>query len=394
MTGAGQRVAAKGVDQPGFDRQGDVLALHGALTTAGIGALWEPLLRAAREARVLDLAGVSALDSSGAALVLSGAAALRDAAAAPEPRSQEIHAPPGEAALAGIRGASPAATAVLARGQAALRAPRSAPPPGRLPPIQGLGAWGIGLLREGRDVVAFLGESLVASLANLPHPRRIRFSDLLRHMDEAGLRAFPLTLLLGTLIGIILAFQSSGPLRNFGAELYIPSMVGVSLIRELGPLIAAVILAGRTSSAYAAELGTMTVNEEVDALRIMGIDPMAMLVLPRLLAGMLVMPVLALLMNLSGLAGMMLVMSGLGYAPPLVLAQLQAWLSLSALLGGLLKAAIFGLVIAGIGCRAGLQAGRGPRAVGDAATQAVVGSILCTVLLDGVFAVLFYRLGW
>jgi phospholipid/cholesterol/gamma-HCH transport system permease protein len=200
--------------------------------------------------------------------------------------------------------------------------------------------------------------------------------------------------LLGTLIGVILAFQSSVPMRQFGAEIFVPALVGVSMVRELGPLIAAIILSGRTGSAYAAELGTMTVNEEVDALRIMGVDPVSMLVLPRLLAAMLVMPVLALVMNLSGLVGMGIVMGALGFPAALVVNQLQQWLTLGALAGGLGKAAIFGLVIAGIGCRAGLSAGRGPRAVGDAATSAVVGGIVATVLLDGLFAVLFFRLGW
>ena len=213
-------------------------------------------------------------------------------------------------------------------------------------------------------------------------------------MDEAGLRAFGLTALLGFLIGLILAFQSSIPMRQFGAEIFIPNLVGISLVRELGPLMAAVILAGRTGSAYAAELGTMTVNEEIDALRIMGIDPVAWLVLPRLLAAMLVMPVLALLMNLAGLLGMTVVMGTLGFPPVAVVRQLQAWVGLDDLAGGLVKAAVFGLAIGLVGCRAGLSAGRGPRAVGDAATAAVVGGIVSIVLLDGVFAVLFFRLGW
>ncbi|MDB5371075.1 MAG: hypothetical protein JWP20_2633, partial [Roseomonas sp.] len=275
-----------------------------------------------------------------------------------------------------------------------LDGPRPRPPAPGLPFIAALGAWAVGRLRALRDGAAFLGEAVVLGFSVLRHPRSLRFADLLRHLDEAGLRAFPLAVLLGLLIGVILAFQSSVPMRQFGAEIFIPALVGVSLVRELGPLIAAIILSGRTGSAYAAELGTMTVNEEVDALRIMGVDPVVMLVLPRLLAAMLVMPVLALVMNLSGLVGMGIVMGSLGFPASLVMNQLQQWLSLGALMGGLFKAAVFGLAIAGIGCRAGLGAGRGPRAVGDAATAAVVGGIVSTVVLDGLFAVLFYRLGW
>ncbi|WP_159998841.1 ABC transporter permease [Roseomonas sp. 18066] len=357
----------------GFDREGDTLRLRGALTTRAAGRLWQPVLRAAAGARRLDLAGLTALDSTGAALVLECASACAET---------------------DIQGASPPVAAVLDRARKALAAPRPPKAPPSLPFIACLGAWGVGRLKEARNAAGFLGEAAVMTAATLPRPGRLRWADLLRHLDEAGFRAFPLTLLLGTLIGVILAFQSSIPMRQYGAEIYIPSLVGISLIRELGPLIAAIILAGRTGSAYAAELGTMTVNEEVDALRIMGIDPMVMLVLPRLLAAMLVMPVLALMMNLAGLVGMGGVMSALGYPPPLVLNQLSQWLTLGSLVGGLGKSVIFGMVIAGIGCRAGLQAGRGPRAVGDAATQAVVGGIVATVVLDGLFAILFYRLGW
>jgi phospholipid/cholesterol/gamma-HCH transport system permease protein len=220
-----------------------------------------------------------------------------------------------------------------------------------------------------------------------------RGAEFLRHLDEIGLRAFPLTLLLGFLIGLILAYQSSIPLKRFGAEIFVPNLVGISLLRELGPLLAGVVLAGRTGSAFAAELGTMTVNEEVNALRIMGIDPMVMLVLPRILAAILVMPALTLLMNLAGLAGMTVVMETLGFPWSAVSNQLQQWLKLGDLMGGLFKSACFGLVIGAIGCRAGLSAGFGPRAVGDAATAAVVGGIVAIVAMDGVFAILFFRLG-
>ncbi|EHM01018.1 hypothetical protein HMPREF9946_02335 [Acetobacteraceae bacterium AT-5844] len=357
-------------EKPGFERQGDRLALRGELTTSRVGELWNPLLKAGRGASVVDLSGVSGLDTTGAAMVLDAA---------------------GEARL---EGASEAVEAVLKRARDALAAPRPAKAGPGLPFVAAIGHWGVGRLKALRAGTAFLGESVVLSLAVLLHPRRLRFADVLRHLDEAGLRAFPLTLLLGTLIGVILAFQSSIPMRQFGAEIFVPALVGVSTVRELGPLIAAIILSGRTGSAYAAELGTMTVNEEVDALRIMGVDPVAMLVLPRLIAAMLVMPVLALVMNLSAMVGMGVVMGSLGFPAALVINQLQQWLTLGALAGGLGKAAIFGLVIAGIGCRAGLSAGRGPRAVGDAATAAVVGGIVSTVLLDGLFAVLFFRLGW
>ncbi|MCU0888008.1 MAG: ABC transporter permease, partial [Rubritepida sp.] len=249
-------------------------------------------------------------------------------------------------------------------------------------------------LAGAQERLVFLGETVMTAAGLAPRPWRLRWAEVLRHLDEAGTRAVPLCVMLGTLIGVILAFQSSIPMRRFGAEIFIPQLVGISLTRELGPLLAAVVLAGRTGSAYAAELGTMRVNEEVDALRVMGLDPVAWLVVPRMIASTLVMPALAMVMTMTGLVGMGIVMGLLGYPPAAVLAQLVRWMSVQDLVGGLGKAAAFGLAIGYIGCRCGLSAGRGPRAVGDAATAAVVGGIVALVLLDGIFAVLFFRLGW
>ena len=352
------------------------VALDGRLDTPAAATLWTPLMAEARRAGaaplVLDLAAVPAVDTTGATLLLTAEAA------APGTR---------------IDGANPGVAAVIERVRAALAAPRPTPVPYRFSPVSGIGRRAVQAARGGLDTLAFSGEMLMVGLGTLLHPGRLRLREMLRHLDEAGTRAFPLTVLLGTLLGVILAFQSAIPLRRFGAEIFVPNLVGISLLRELGPLMAGVVLAGRTGSAYAAELGTMTVNEEVQALRVMGIDPMALLVLPRVLAGILVMPVLSLLLTLAGLCGMALIMGTLGFPLTTVRQQLVAWLTLSDLLGGLAKAAVFGLAISAIGCRAGMGAGRGPRAVGDAATSAVVGGIVSMVVLDGIFAVVYERLG-
>jgi phospholipid/cholesterol/gamma-HCH transport system permease protein len=316
--------------------------------------------------------GLTGLDTAGAVLL------LRLEAVAAETRWEGLAEGPIKAAIE--------------RDRAALAVPGPRPPGPPLPWLAQIGATAIGALRGLSTDIAYLGETLVSALGALARPRRLRLAELLRHLDEAGLRAFGLTCVLGVLIGLILAFQSSVPMARFGAQSFIPNLVGISLLRELGPLMAAVVLAGRTGSAYAAEIGTMVVNEEVDALRIMGIDPIAWLVLPRLVASTLVMPVLALLMDLTGLVGMGVVMGTLGFPPVAVVQQVQASVTPVDLLGGLFKAAVFGLAIGMIGCRAGLGAGRGPRAVGDAATAAVVGGILSIVLLDGCFAMLFVRL--
>lgn len=355
-----------------FRQEGAALILTGRIDTPAAADLWSPVMRAAKEAGSagrIDLSGVSGIDTTGATLLLTA-----------------------EAAGPALQSANDQVTTVLDRVRSALAAPRPKPTT-RLPPLALLGQAVVQGLHGARDALGFLGEVTLAFGAALLRPHRIRGREVLRFLDEAGTRAFPLTILLGLLLGVILAFQSAIPLRRFGAEIFVPNLVGISLMRELGPLMAGVILAGRTGSAYAAELGTMTVNEEVAALRVMGMDPMALLVLPRVVAGLLVMPVLSLLLTLAGLVGMTLIMGLLGFPLMTVTSQLADWLTLTDLFGGLFKAAVFGLAIATIGCRAGLGAGRGPRAVGDAATSAVVGGIVIIVVLDGLFAVAFERLG-
>ena len=240
--------------------------------------------------------------------------------------------------------------------------------------------------------VAFVGEAAFAIVRLPARHRMLRCSDLLRYIDQAGVRSLPLVLMLGYLIGLILAFQSAVPMRRFGADIFVANLVALSLVRELGPLLAAVILAGRTGSAFAAEIGTMKVNEEVDALITMGLDPMTMLVLPRIIAAMLVMPVMTLTLDLAGMLGMATVLRGFGFPLVTIAMQVQNWVTTHDVYGGLFKAVCFGMAVAAIGCRAGLGTGVGPRAVGLSTTAAVVGGIVAAIVLDGLFALIFYRL--
>ncbi len=350
-------------------RQGGLLTLRfdGPLDLAATASLWNRTLAAARGAGgkiALDLGAVPRCDTAGATLLAAAETAAGGAA---------------------IVGANAEIRALLDRVREARKV---AAAPAAQAPFEPLA----GAARATLDAVAFLGEVVVA-VARAPARRRMFvFDDLLAFTDKAGVQAIPLVLLLGFLMGLILAFQSSIPLRRFGAEIYVVNLVTISLVRELGPLLAAVILAGRTGSAFAAELGTMVVNDEVAAITTMGIDPVTMLVLPRLTATLLVMPGLALLLELAGLAGMTLVMGTLGFPPTAVVHQTVLSVRLTDLLGGLFKASMFGAAVSIIGCRTGLGAGLGPRAVGEAATAAVVGGIFTTIVLDGVFTVLFYRL--
>ncbi len=392
---AGSSIASLGIKRDGGRT---ALLFSGRLNAAGAGALWRPAIRAATRARgrelQCDLAAVEAFDMAGAALLLA---------------TENAHGTPIE-----LIGADAHVTAVveLARQAAAEAAPpRAAPPPAAPPsaappsaaptsavqpsatppppPLPGMLADGVAAAADG---VAFLGEAVLAVL-HLPARRRmLRIGDLLRYADQAGVRALPLVTLLGFLMGTILAFQSVVPMRPYGADLFVANLVTISLLRELGALLSAVILAGRTGSAFAAEIGTMKVNQELDALVTMGLDPMTMLVLPRLIAVMLVLPALALVLDIAGLFGMAAVMRGFGFPFATILHQVQLSATVSDLLGGLFKAVCFAAVIAAIGCRAGLSTGNGPRAVGLSATAAVVGGIISTIVMDGVLAVIFYRL--
>jgi phospholipid/cholesterol/gamma-HCH transport system permease protein len=199
--------------------------------------------------------------------------------------------------------------------------------------------------------------------------------------------------MLGFLIGLILAFQSAIAMQKFGAQVFVADLIVISLFRELGPLITAIVFASRSGSAYAAEIGTMKVNEEIDALTTMGIDPVKFLAIPRMISGVVVMPLLTMFNLLCGLIGCGLVMLSLGFRPVTFLNRIQEAATLGDLAGGLVKTLVFGAMIAGIGCLRGLQTGTGASAVGDSATKAVVSSIIAVVVVDGVFAVVYYYLG-
>lgn len=241
--------------------------------------------------------------------------------------------------------------------------------------------------------VSFVGEITLKLLHVLVRPQALRWGDTLALVEKSGADALGITAMLGFLIGLILAFQSAVAMKQFGAEVFVADLVVISLFRELGPLITAFILASRSGSAFAAEIGTMKVNEEIDALTTMGLDPVRFLVLPRIVAGVVVLPLLTLFNCLFGLLGCAVVMLSLGYPMVTFVERIQTASGLGDLMGGLAKTLAFGLLIAGIGCLRGLQTRTGASAVGDSATRAVVSGIVAIVIADGVFAVLYYFLG-
>jgi phospholipid/cholesterol/gamma-HCH transport system permease protein len=220
----------------------------------------------------------------------------------------------------------------------------------------------------------------------------MRWKEVLRVIEVAGVNALPIVALLTCLMGTVIAFESAQPLADFGAQVFVANLLGLVMTRELGPVMAAIMLAGRSGSAFAAELGTMKVNEELNALQTMGLSPVQFLVVQRVVAGILLTPVLTVFAMYSGLAGGIPVLLGLGFPLRMVLNQIQTSLHFGDLAEGLSKSIVFGAIVACVSCLRGMQTGEGPRAVGESTTRSVVSSILLIILADAVFAALTYTL--
>ncbi len=253
---------------------------------------------------------------------------------------------------------------------------------------------GESLLRKLGDIRAFfvfLG-SLIVDLVR--HPHRVRWEDLPLFVFAAGVSAVPIVSLIALLIGVILGYQGAVQLHRFGADVYLADLIAISVTRELGPLMTAIIVAGRTGSAFAAEIGTMKINEELDALQVMGIDFVRFLLLPRILAVVLTLPLLSLIADVAGIVGGLLTaLTTLDFTISGYLLQTQQALNYAHVFTGIFKSFFFGFVIGIIGCFQGLRVSAGSASVGRAATIAVVTSILLIIVLDAVFAVLFQVLG-
>jgi phospholipid/cholesterol/gamma-HCH transport system permease protein len=237
--------------------------------------------------------------------------------------------------------------------------------------------------------VSFVGETSTTLFSLLRHPGRLRLSDTVMYMQRVGVDALPIVGLISFLLGLIMAFMSAVQLQQFGANIYVASLVALSMVRELGPIMTAIIVAGRSGSAFAAEIGTMKVSEEVDALVTMGFKPTMFLVAPKIIASLLVVPFLALYSNLFAIAGGLLIgVTTLGLTPNAYMIQTMNTLTIFDINWGLFKSAIFAVLIATVGCFKGYQVRGGAASVGQATTSAVVTSIFLVILVDSVLAVI------
>ena len=354
------------------------LIFTGRLDSATTGAVWRPASAAVAKAKtkeaVVDASAIEYCDGAGIALLIHLGDLQRQTG--------------GSFEIAGLR---PEFASLLddwtpEAAEAVKEHPR------RKNLAVELGQATVSVWRDLKVLVSFVGEMSVALAYVVRHPRGVRWRDALAIAEAAGVNALPIVALIAFLMGLIMAFQAAPPLRQFGAELFIANLVGLSILRELGPLMTAIILAGRSGSAFAAELGTMKVREEIDALRTMGLDPIRFLIVPRVVAAVCMTPLLTIFADLIGLLGGAVVMRSLGFPLVTYFHQVQYAVSYGSLVGGLVKAFAFGILVAGIGCLRGLQTGIGASAVGESTTSAVVSGIILIAITDGIFSIIYYYL--
>jgi len=239
-------------------------------------------------------------------------------------------------------------------------------------------------------MLAFVGESAIALLRSIVQPRRIRWKTILHNIQTAGFDALPIVGLLSFLMGVVIAYQGADQLQRIGANIYIADLVGLTMLRELSPLLTAIIVAGRSGSAYAAQIGTMKVTEEIDALRTIGVAPQELLVLPKLLALVIALPLLTVYADVTGvLGGMIMANSKLDVSFVVFLDRLGDAVSMSSFLTGIVKAPVFAAIIALVGCFQGFQVGGSADSVGRQTTLSVVQSIFLVILADALFSVVF-----
>ena len=258
---------------------------------------------------------------------------------------------------------------------------------GRPPSVlQEIGKAARDFARDLREQVAFVG-SLAAELgAAIFHPERLRWVEVRRLCIAAGANALPIVSLLSFLIGLIIGFEDAKPLAQFGAQIFIADVVGFAAVRELGPMMTAILLAGRSGAAFAAEIGSMKIDQELDALCAMGLNPMRFLALQRVAAGVLLTPLLTVYSMFTGILGGTLVLLSLGFSLPVIYHEMATRVQLEDIAIGICKSVVFGLIFSAVGCLRGFQTGQGPIAVGVSATRAVVSSIFLIIFADTVFA--------
>jgi phospholipid/cholesterol/gamma-HCH transport system permease protein len=244
------------------------------------------------------------------------------------------------------------------------------------------------------ELVGYLGLFIARLGRVLRHPGEFRFTALVAHAEDVGYRAVPIVALMAFLIGVVLAFQGAVQLQQFGAEVFVVDLIAISILRELGILLTAIIVAGRTASAFTAAIGSMKMREEIDAMRTLGLDPAMVLFVPRILALILMLPILGLIANLMGLfGGALMAWIDLGISPSMFRTRLIEGTDVTHVFVGLVKAPVFAVIIGVVGCHAGMQVKGDAESLGRMTSNAVVTAIFSVIVADALFSIFFAQLG-
>jgi phospholipid/cholesterol/gamma-HCH transport system permease protein len=271
--------------------------------------------------------------------------------------------------------------------------PSASKPPVRHGFIEDLGRTVVRFWEDLSGQIGFVGEVVSEMFKALLNPGSVRWKDVWVFIEKGGANAMVLIIMAGFLIGVIMAFQSALPLKQMGSDVFVANVVAFAVLRELGPLITAIILAGRTGSAIAAEIGTMKINEEVNALTTMGLEPVRFLVVSRMIGILFLTPLLTVLSDFFGMLGGMIIFQSFGYSATTYLNQVTSTVDLNDVLGGIFKSIPFALAVGGIGCLRGLQTKTGASAVGESTTSSVVTGMVMIIILDGLISAIYYALG-
>jgi phospholipid/cholesterol/gamma-HCH transport system permease protein len=354
---------------------GELTLAHAADLSAGLASLQA----SAGQAMRLCLKDVTALDTTGAWLIYRTLRDLRFAGA----RADIVNATPAQARI------------INAMSQHDAPCPVHAPQPNPLlRPLAEVGEATVRIVEEFGTFLAFLGLVTLRFFGLVTRPWRIKWHALVHQLEHVGFKALPIVGLMSFLIGLVLVQQGAVQLKRFGAEVFVVDLVSISTLRELGVILTAIMVAGRSGSAFTAQIGSMMLQEEVDALRTIGMDPIDVLVFPRMLALVLIMPILVFYASACAITGgAILSWLQLGIPIDTFISRFQETVTMNDFLVGMIKAPIFGLVIAVAGCFQGLRVAGGAQSVGERTTTSVVQSIFLVIVMDAFFAVFFTTIG-
>jgi phospholipid/cholesterol/gamma-HCH transport system permease protein len=358
------------------------LSFAGRLCLGDLKAMKErvdALFAAGPKSLTVDLGGLEKADSAGGLLLLE----TEEEARRRSTPFEFLNMPPG------VRGIIDLLDRKAIKARAEVRPARSEGF------FQAVGVTSLGFFDDIGQSLTFGGTLLSEIVLSIMHPSSVRWKDVIVYMKKVGVDGIPILALISFLMGLIIAFMSSLQLKQFGANMYVASLVAIAMVRELGPIITAILVAGRSGSAFAAEIGTMVVNEEVDALTTMGFNPIRFLAVPKVFAAVLTVPLLTFFSDLFAILGGMTVgILGLDLTFH-TYTELTSWaLTVTDLMNGVIKSIVFAILIAGIGCQRGFSVRGGAQAVGNATTSAVVSGLFLIIVTDSTFAVIFNYVSW